>query len=428
MRHRPRGAAGIAVLVLVFAGEALAAETPISRRAGSTPAFSPSESITYAQALERAGRVAPDVAIARSREAVARAEVGIAGVLPNPSASLGTNTQTARLTAGVSVPLVILGQRGAAVDASRAELATTRVETEIATVDVRAAVAHSYVALWRAQGIAGEEARAAAVALHLENAVAGRVELGAAANVDGLRARAERLRADAAAQQATQLVVAAGSDLGRWLGLEDGSALRPQDAPAVPNAAPPLAELRARIDASPNVRRERADRAAAEARAARERALVRPTLSLDLGLDAYDQTLCPNGPCSNPPVNYRGAIGIDLPILNQRGPYIEREQAAAEVARTRELAEHVRLAAALTSAYRTYEAWTASARALADGVVPAANAAAVAAEESYAMGRAPLVAVLEAEKARIEASLSLLDARAQQADAWIDVERAVGGP
>jgi outer membrane protein TolC len=69
---------------------------------------------------------------------------------------------------------------------------------------------------------------------------------------------------------------------------------------------------------------------------------------------------------------------------------------------------------------------SANARALADGVVPAAVAAEAAAEESYTLGRAPLVAVLDAEKARVDVSLSLIDARAQQADAWIEVEHAVG--
>jgi outer membrane protein TolC len=391
-----------------------------SARAGET-------SITYRQALERAARAAPDIKVARSREAVAEAEVGIAGVLPNPSVAAGTSTQAAKLSLGVSVPLVVLGQRGAAMEAGRAELATTRVETELAAVEVRAAAAHAYVTLWRAQATAAEQERTAAVARHLEEAVVGRVELGAAANVDGLRARAERLRADAGAQQAAQLVRAAGSDLGRWMALEDGADLRAEDAPPVPADPPSLAELRARIAGSPVLRRERADRNAAEARVAREKALVRPTLSVDLGLDAWDQTLCPgNAACDNPPVNYRGGIGLEVPILNQRGPYIERERASAAAARTREEAEQVRLSSALTSAVRTFEAWTASARALSDGVVPAANAAAAAAEESYTLGRAPLVAVLDAEKARIEANLALLDARAQQADAWIEVEHVLG--
>lgn len=210
--------------------------------------------------------------------------------------------------------------------------------------------------------------------------------------------------------------------------MEDGSSLRAQDEPSVPSSAPAFAELRARVNAAPAVRRERAEVNAAEARISRERALVRPILMVDLGFDAWDDTLCPNGPCSNPPVNYRGALAVEIPLLNQRGPYIEREQANEAAARTRESAERVRLSSALASAYRTFEAWSASARALSDGVVPAAAAAAAAAEESYTLGRAPLVAVLDAERARIESNLALIDARAQTADAWIEVEHAIGSP
>jgi cobalt-zinc-cadmium efflux system outer membrane protein len=384
--------------------------------------------ITFAQALDRAAQVAPDIAVAKSREEVARAEVGIAGVRPNPSLSAGTSTQAAKLSLGVTVPLVILGQRGAAIDAAHADFLTTRVDTEATVTDVRAGAGHSFVALWRAQETAGEKERAAAVTRRLEGAVSGRVDLGAAANVDGLRAHAERLRADADALQASQLVGAAASDLARWLGVDQGAALRADGAPPLPTDPPTLADLRARIESSPAVRRERADAHASDLRADRERALVRPALSVDLGFDAWDQTLCGPNPCSNPPLNYRGALGIELPILSQRGPYIDRELALASAARTRESAERVRLVAALAAAYRTFSAWGESARALAGGVVPAADAAAAATEESYALGRAPLVAVLDAEKARIDARLSLLDARAQQADAWIEVQHAVGAP
>jgi outer membrane protein, heavy metal efflux system len=396
--------------------------------AASGEARAAEESFTYAGALERAARVAPDIAVARAGEAVAGTGIAIAGVLPNPSVSAGTTTQTAKLSLGLSVPLVVLGQRGAAIEAGSAELATTRVETEMVMSDVRAGAAHAFVALWRAQTDAAERDRAAAIARRLEDAVAGRVELGAAANVDGLRARAERLRADAEAKQAAQLVAAAGSDLSRWLGVPDDAPLRADGEPEVPSPPPPLHDLRARVVESPAVRRERADARAANARADRERALVRPTISVDLGLDAWDPTLCPGPPCNNPPINYRGALSVEVPILNQRGPYIQRELASASEARTREAAERARLTSGLTTAYRTFEAWTASAGALGESVVPAADAAAAATEESYALGRATLVAILDAEKARIEARLSWLEARARQADAWIEVEHALGTP
>ena len=409
---RLAASAGAVVAIALFGSASRATEVPI----------------TFAQAVDRAARFAPDIAVARTREGIAHAEVGIAGILPNPSVNAGTSTQAATLSLGVSVPLLILGQRGAAIEAARADFLTTRVETEATATEVRASVAHAFVALWRAQQTAAEKERAAAVTRRLEVAVSGRVDLGAAANVDGLRAHAERLRADAEALQASQLVAAAGSDLARWLGIDDGAVLHAEGDPPLPTDPPTLADLRARIESSPAVRRERADARASELRADRERALVRPALTLDLGLDAWDQTLCVPSPPCNPPVNYRGALALEVPILNQRGPYIERELAMATAARTRESAERVRLVAALAAAYRTFSAWSESARALAEGVVPAADAAAAATEESYSLGRAPLVAVLDAEKARIDARLSLLDARAQEADAWIEAQHAAGAP
>jgi outer membrane protein TolC len=64
--------------------------------------------------------------------------------------------------------------------------------------------------------------------------------------------------------------------------------------------------------------------------------------------------------------------------------------------------------------------------ALETGVVPSAEKAARATEEAYTMGRSALVAVLDAERARVDAGLGLLEARAGRAEAWIDVELALG--
>ncbi|MEI7893785.1 MAG: TolC family protein [Myxococcales bacterium] len=48
--------------------------------------------------------------------------------------------------------------------------------------------------------------------------------------------------------------------------------------------------------------------------------------------------------------------------------------------------------------------------------------------ESYSLGRAPLVSVLEAERARLDAKIALLEGKTMRANAWIDVERAMGMP
>ena len=433
MQQRPRrtavalGALGsLALLASRFEPRALAAEggaqPPVA--AGEVPASitpgAPASPITYEQVIARARQGAPDLKVARALEAVARTSVGIAGVLPNPTVFGGTSTLGPRVSATLSVPLIILGQRGAAIDASRAEVATVRVEGEIAWLDVRAGAARAFVSLWLAERTAWARAEAAALVQRLEASVRTRVEVGAAPQVEELRVHAERLRADADAAETAARIVIAGSDLGRWLGLADGSGLRASGDPLVPASPPPLHAMAERLPGGAPVRREEADARAADARASRERALVRPALTLDVGLDAYDPT--------TPGTSYRAQLGVEVPVFNQRGPYIEREVTSANVARVRAEASLSRATADLLSSYRSFEAISARRLALETGVVPAADAAAAATEESYALGHAALVAVLDANRARIDARMSLLEASAARALAWIDVERAVGQP
>jgi cobalt-zinc-cadmium efflux system outer membrane protein len=312
----------------------------------------------------------------------------------------------------------VLGQRGASVTASRAALDTTRVESEIAWTDVRAATARAYVQLWLAQERAAARKEGSVIATRLDDAVASRVELGAAPEVDGLRTRAERLRAEADAREADALVDAAASQLAFYLGSADG--VRADGEYGVPLDAPALGPLTARIDTTPLVRRETSDARAADARVDRERALVRPTPVVELGADVGDPTL--------PSTNYRATLALDVPLLSMRGPQIEREKATAATARSRAQVEIARGRAELAAAYHTFVAADARAKTLRTGVLVAADAAARATEESYALGRAQLVAVLDASRTRLDTRITLADAIATRAQAWIAIEHLLGTP
>ena len=157
---------------------------------------------------------------------------------------------------------------------------------------------------------------------------------------------------------------------------------------------------------------------AADAHADRERALVRPALVLDVGADIGDPTL--------PATNYRAQLGVELPLLSQRRPQVQREQAAAQAARVRATSERAMASADLVVAYRTFEAHSSRFASFRDVVVPATNQAAQAMRDAYRLGRASLAAVLEAERAHIETSLGLLQAQAARAGDWIDLEHALG--
>jgi cobalt-zinc-cadmium efflux system outer membrane protein len=377
--------------------------------------------ISLEDALAAARLASPDLVVARARESVAHADVSVARIYPNPSLGAASSTQAAKISGTVSIPLIVLGQRGAVIDAARADEATVVLDTEVSWNDARQATKRAYAALWLAEGVADARRESASIQATLEASVVERVTVGSAAQIDALRVHAEKLRVDADVLEAAAQVSAAGSELGRWMGVVEGRALRTREIPVVPDMAPPLDFLRARLDASAPVRREQSDVRAAQARADREQALVRPAMALDLGFDALDPTL-------NNTTNYRAALSLDVPLFNQRGAYVDRERALGDVARARVRAARALVAAELTAAYWTFEAATARQRTLADAVEPAARAAAKATEEAYALGRAPLVALLDAERTLVETRVSALQAQAARAAAWADLEHALGGP
>jgi cobalt-zinc-cadmium efflux system outer membrane protein len=386
--------------------------------ASSSRGDSVAKPISYDKALALATERGPQVAVALSQETVAGSEIGIAGVYPNPTVIGGTNSQTAAVAVTLSVPLTILGQRGAAIRAAQIELDATRADTEVVRADVRAGAAHAFVALWVAEGTASARSSALKIIERIDDAVGVRVQYGATPELEGVRTQAQRLRAQADAREAEQLVAAAAADLGRWIGIADTSDLRTEGEPRVPVNPPAVAGLVEQVEANPAVARERAQARSARARAERERALVRPAMTLELGVDAMDPTL--------PATNYRAQLGVELPIFNQRGPYVQREERTAATALLRASYEASSRRADLMVAYRTFEAFTSRATALAQSVLPAAERASSTTQDSYSLGRASLEAVLDAERLRIDTELILLEARAGCANAWIDVERALG--
>ncbi len=377
------------------------------------------ESISYAEALLQAKRRAPSVAVIRASERVAEADSRTPGLYPNPTVSAGTSTQSARFTVAASVPLSVLGQRGAALAAGRAEYAVAQLDSKMSLVDLRATTGHAFVALWLAERSARAREDAARVSRRVESAVQSRVEVGSSPELEGLRAHAERLRADLDARSALAAVDAAAANLAIWIGVGFSVPLRVQGDPAVPDRIPDLNELSAHVAQTPSVQRALAELQAAQARAASERAQLRPLMTLDFGADFDDPTL--------PGLtNYHAQLGVEVPLFNQRGPLIEREERRAEVARAQARAEQARLSAELIADYRTFSALTEQAATLAAEVLPAAASAAQATEESYTLGRAPLVAVLDAERARIDAEVALVESQGARANAWLDVERALG--
>src|SRR5262249_49392918 len=147
--------------------------------------------LTYEQALAMARERAPALAVSRGRETMTWAEGRVLAIYPNPSVSTGTSTQAAKVSVGVTVPLLILGQVGVASAARRADFEPAKIDTEVTGTEVHAGAAHAYVALWLAERNSVARADATDLTKRLEEAVRGRVEVGSAPELESLRARAE---------------------------------------------------------------------------------------------------------------------------------------------------------------------------------------------------------------------------------------------
>jgi cobalt-zinc-cadmium efflux system outer membrane protein len=374
--------------------------------------------ISYAEVVRLSAMGASTIEAARADERAAAADGRASATYPNPSVMAGSSTQAARLTVGVAVPLVVFGQRGAALRAGQAAANVVHQDTRASVADARASAKQAYVTLWAAERNAISLAQGAQLALDLEATVQARVEVGSAPAMELLRARSERLRAAMDAAVASELVDASASELCVWIGLPIETRLRATDAPPVPQQPPTLAQLLAHLPQSPALQRAQLEIRAAEARVANEQAQVRPALSLDLSAEYFDPTM--------PATNYIAQLGLEVPLFNQRGYMIERERWKTASARFRLGAERRAKRSALLVAYRNFAAQARRQRTLLEGVLPAVRAAAQAAQESYGLGRTPLVSVLEARQASINAELDLVATEAATAQSWIEVEHLLG--
>jgi cobalt-zinc-cadmium efflux system outer membrane protein len=355
---------------------------------------------------------------------MAHADIEVAGARANPTFTVTTARETARLSTGASLPLPLFGQRGAAVRAAASDAEAVDREREVTMNDVRWGATTAWVEVWeltlraRLLGGAADDARRL-------SAIAGeRFSAGSSPRVDVVRATADRVRAEADAESARALVGAAGARLAVWVGADPVTPPAIEGGPGVPARLPPLSQLLGDADRHPALARDEAQRTAARRRVELERRLRLPIVSAELVVSQGDPTLTDARGVQRTDV-IAGA-SFELPILNARGGAIAHAEAQGALADASRSLDAAHLRADLVDAFRRTEAAAARARALGQNVLPSIEEARTMTEESYRAGRADLVRVLEAQRAVIDARLAELDAIAGWARAFADLERAAG--
>lgn len=382
-------------------------------------AEAPPRSIAIGEALDLAATGATQPRVATAQVDVARTEIAVAGIFPNPRVALGTTTATALLTGSVVFFLPVFGQVGVARDAGRAQVATREANLGAAKLDARLAAALAWIDLWLAEhesAIARDEAtrseRVATVARAREDE-------GSSPHLDVLRAEADAARALAEADalaigvraQEARLALALGADAQTEHYVTRGAPLGEVDVP-------PASSDMSAIAQHPLVRTADAAVREADASAARAGRARFPILALQVGGTFFKRQAPEN--------DVQFGIALDIPIFD--GPLVTRADSQRVLAAVAADGARVDASGRLAAARAEALAAIGRARATAEKVLPAAEQAAALSIEAYEHGALDLTAVLAAEQTLAQTRLSAVRTEAERGRAIARLRWAAGLP
>ncbi len=367
------------------------------------------QQVTFEAARELAQQQAPEITLAQHRAAFSKAEISVAGALANPTLSVSSASQAARLGTALSVPLPLFGQRGTAISAAEADANVAMLEVEVARREARRAATLAWVELWEAQQRSHLLALASSDAIRVFSVATEKFDAGIGAKVDLLRTRADSARAAAEAEAGTHDVSAASARLAVALGVE--TRLIASGAPAYPELPASLTLL---LSDHPSLQRDREAVSAAQAHVVAERRQRWPVVNAQLGLNQFDPAYAGQ--------EFVVGLSFDLPVLSLRGGAIARARAQQVIAEATLTLEEQRLRSQANEAWGRALSSAAQRQALKNHVLPDLEETRSLTEEGYGLGRLELLRVLEAQKALLEARLAEVQAFAAWTRAVADLE------
>lgn len=392
-------------------------------------AFSQPVPVSYdLAALETLARQGNRALLANEeRVAAARHAVAAASAYPNPEIELlsgqaralsptGTpgNVRSLSLTQPIDLPW----RRTARIGLAEAGLGSVVAGARAFEAEQVARVRLRYFELLRRESELQNAREDAQLTEGVRSRIALRVETGEAPRFELIKADAEALNAQKAAQasafrveQARLLLrQAVGGALPREFTLSG----RLRDVPDVA----PLHQLRQRLsEASPELARARTEVVRSERQLALERAQRMPSLSLRATRD------------DDPDVRAsKLGVVVTIPLWDRRTANINEAERQLAAARHALEGEAYTLEQALEAACTQYEIARTQVAALESGIVHQAESALRVAEAAYKFGERGFIEVLDAQRVYRLARSELTAARYELAAAWVEIERLLAHP
>jgi outer membrane protein, heavy metal efflux system len=381
------------------------------------------DSLRLADALSHARLHRGRVAGAGAAVAAARAEVRVAGTIPDPVGSYSYTDDPPRQHVSLQQPLDWLLTRSADRSAARAGTARAEADSAQTLADLDAAVRAAFFGVIAAREVRRLTTEQAAIADSLVTIADRRL---AAGDISALERDQLELEATRAAQRrslATEQLAVMQSRLAGEIGWDPGTTLPPVAGSLSDGleagAAPALPDAAAR-DRLPGVRAALADSIVAAERArSADRARV-PLPSVEVGADWADPSV---------PGRTLALVGLSLPLPLWHHGTGNLELARADAAQAAARAREARAAMAwqLRESAIHLEATARRARVARDSLQPMAQRLRARATLAYQAGETGVIPVLEALRTEREVTADMVDQILAFQEARAEWQRLLGG-
>ncbi len=379
------------------------------------------EALTFGTAMDLAVTNNLELAAARRGRAIRESELRSAREYPNPDLSFEAARDVPHETLSLGLPLELFGRRSRRIDLAREQLKLADLDEKTALQKLRREVRLAFYGLLGADEAVTLARTLVDVSERLKQAAEARFQEGAAPRLDGMQAELALARAQAefdlarSARRGTQAEL--NALLNRPADQPTAVAGDLANAPALPDPAHATA-----LAAASNLELLAAEREAAieerRLRLLKAERLPAPVLSLGADLDAPGEF----------EIGPRAGLSLAVPLFSRNQGAIAGSLARIGQQQLRRDALRRTTEAKVVAALARAEAQRAQAEGFRRTLVPTATQIEGLAEESYRLGRTPLVAVLDAQRSLRDVKSDALQSLLAFQAAIADLEDVLGAP
>ncbi|GMU44961.1 MAG: hypothetical protein AMXMBFR52_22600 [Burkholderiales bacterium] len=380
----------------------------------------PAGPLTLKSALELALGANPELSAAGRELEALEAIIVQAQVRPNPEISMlveDTRRATRATTLQLNQPIELGGKRAARIAAAERGRDAVSLELEAKRAEIRSAVTAAFFdvlvaqeRLWLAQASVELAQRATAAASR-------RVMAGKVSPVEETKARVAEAGVRVELTLAVSELATARKRLAATWGNPSPRFEHAEGDPETLPALPALADLNARLAASPAMTRARIEVARRQALAEIERSRRIPNLTVSLSVKRNEEL-----------GRDQAILGVSIPI-----PVFDRNQGnllealrRTDKARDELAAAEIRLSNQLAAAFERLNAARQEVELLRRDILPGAQSAFDAATKGFELGKFSFLEALDAQRTLFQAKSQYLRALAEAHRSAAEIERVLG--